>query len=203
MRTTLYALQKESFESNYRYLQFPISRSQWESLRASVANSSDVAEILAEHGDDLAWSGDSLLLSGAAAIVLFEMCLAQCQTAAFQVSGCDFFFADLAADRMPLDSLSVRAQTAWDAFISAVDTAGICRSGLPFWLDHAARYRCAYTGLLTPAVAAQICECRSEIQKGLAQSGWVGVQEDASGLLDLVVTAARENCWVLGWEPGT
>jgi hypothetical protein len=205
MHTTLYALRKEPFELDYQHLPAQMSRCQWDTLLAGVQDDSELAETLAEWSSALDQSSELITLSGPGAAVVFASCRARCQVAAFEVGDCDFFFADLAANPPAVGDLSETAQIAWEAFVSVVDVGAMYRSGLPPWLQQAAWFRCAYAGLLTPAAVSGIVECRAELREWLVQA-WPSAalfKEDIDGLLDLMTTAARGHCWVLGWEPGT
>jgi hypothetical protein len=201
--TTLCALRAEPFE-RYRALGRELPRAQWEELLARGAGLGSVEELRSSsRPGHVVAQGAEVALSGLAACVLLDLCLAECEAAAHEIGGVDFFFADLEASPPPRAALAGDAHPAWDKLLDAVDTSGIRRRSLPWWLHEAARARDSCAGLLDPHEVAVLGEHLGAIAPWLATSLNPTHREDAAALLELVRQAAAGGHWVLGWEPGT
>lgn len=166
MRTTIYVIAKAKFEAIYLSIPRLLPISQWHSMLAQGQSKSlDVLEAI-EEIEDVKVEGEFVIPSGAIAVVILELCKADCVKSEYQIQATDFFFADLEANPPNLKGISPEIQKAWSLFLKVVDTSVIFRQSLPWWLQESARARSAYVGLLTPAESRLVNDLHNDYVLG-------------------------------------
>jgi len=204
MRTALYALENGKFEEIYLHMPRCMPISQWNDMLLRGTRISEVAEKIGELSPaDAVCEADQVFLSGSAAGVILELCIADCAVSIYEIRATDFFFADLAASPPPVDALQNEMRKPWEIFCKVADVNVLYRKHLPWWMDEAARSRSSFAGLLTPAEARLIGRYREQLFQLLTESPAASDPEDTEKMLELITDAASRGCHVLGWEPGT
>lgn len=190
--TTLYLLDEPCFGTHFRSLPQELSSERWRALCARAPEEADEAACAA--------AGESVLLTAAAGLVLWECCRQDCGTSWINSNSTDTFFADLEAQPPAWQGLSPAAARAWEAWIALGGVSGPRGEPLPWWLEGARQVRDATAGLARPESVALIHRHAGEIRALFAQKP---AAADADAFLHLLAEGAARGASALAWEPGT
>lgn len=190
--TTLFLLDRDSFEADYLFLPTTLPLAAWKNLQSLAGDDAEPIE--------LGEVGELVQLPPAAGSVLWACCRRQCYRQQENSLTTDTFFADLEANPPAWQHLPPAALPAWEAFVGLGGVSGPRRQPLPWWLEAARTARDCFAGLLGPAEARLIRRHHTELA---ALFSGIPLARDAERFLELISAAATADGFCVAWESGT